>query len=89
MPASDAIGISPPALMPIPLGAAVNPKASPRDAGKAFESMFASMLIKQMRQTLTPGQGLFGHDPSDVFGGLFDHFMSQHIAQKGASGSLT
>ena len=49
--------------------------------------MFASIMIKQMRQSLTSGgQGLFGHDPSDVLGGLFDHFMSQHIAQHGGLG---
>jgi flagellar protein FlgJ len=63
-----------------------NPRTSPKEAGKAFESLFASMMIKQMRQTLTSGEGLFGHDPGDVFGGLFDHFMSQHLAQHGSLG---
>jgi Rod binding domain-containing protein len=86
MQPSNPIGIAPPPVVPIPLNPAANPKASPKDAGKAFESMFASILIKQMRQTLNSGQGLFGHDPSDVLGGLFDHFMSQHITQKGSLG---
>ena len=84
----QAIAASPiaPPIMPTLPGASVNPKASPKDAGKAFESIFASVLIKQMRQTLNKDQGLFGHDPSDVLGGLFDHFMSQHITQKGSLG---
>jgi Rod binding domain-containing protein len=75
-----------PSMPPIALDPRVNPKATPKDAGQAFESMFASILIKQMRQTLGQGQGLFGHDPTDVLGGLFDHFIGQHIAQKGSLG---
>ena len=63
---------------------AVSPQASRRNAdpaavGKTFEGMFASMLIKQMRQSLDGG--FFGSDPSDVLGGLFDHFIGEHIAQ--------
>jgi Rod binding domain-containing protein len=72
--------------VPAPLS---NPKTSPHEAGKAFESMFASILLKQMRQTLTSGQGLFGKDPGDIFGGLFDHFMSQHMTQRGSLGIAT
>jgi flagellar protein FlgJ len=86
MPTSAPIGLSPPALPPISPDIRANPKASPKDAGKALESLFASMMIKQMRQTLNSGQGLFGHDPSDVLGGLFDHFMSQHMAEHGSLG---
>lgn len=48
--------------------------------GADFESTFLSMLLKEMRQTLEPGS-LFSHDTSDVLGGLFDMFMSQHLAQ--------
>ena len=36
-----------------------------------FESVFASMLLKEMRQSLEPGS-LFGEDSGDVYGGLFD-----------------
>ncbi|HWY85576.1 MAG TPA: rod-binding protein [Gemmataceae bacterium] len=86
MQASAPIGLSTPSMAAVPLDLPANPKASPKDAAKAFESLFASVLIKQMRQTLIPGQGLFGHDPGDVLGGLFDHFMSQHITQKGSLG---
>ncbi len=50
-----------------------------------LESMFFSMLCKQMRETLEPGI-LFGGDQGDVFGGLFDQFMGEHMAQGGSLG---
>jgi Rod binding domain-containing protein len=46
--------------------------------------MFASMLMKQMRQSLDGG--LFGKDAGDVLGGLFDHFLGEHIAKAGGFG---
>src|SRR6185312_11869610 len=55
-------------------------KPSLKDAAQGFESVFLTMLLKEMRQTLEPGS-MFGHDSSDVYGGLFDQFMSQHLAQ--------
>jgi flagellar protein FlgJ len=55
-------------------------KPSLKDAAQGFESVFLSMLLKEMRQTLEPGS-LFGKDSSDIYGGLFDQFMSQHLAQ--------
>ena len=55
-------------------------KPSLKDAAQGFESVFLSMLLKEMRQTLEPG-GLFGHDNSDIYGSLFDQFMGQHLAQ--------
>ena len=73
------------AVPPPSLDHAAKPNSSPKEVGKAFEAMFASMLIKQMRKSLD-GPGLFANDKSDVLGGLFDHFMSQHIAQKGGLG---
>ena len=50
------------------------------DAAKGFESIFLSMLLKEMRQTLEPGS-LFGKEGGDIYGGLFDQFMSQHLTQ--------
>ena len=50
-----------------------------------FESMFLSLLMKEMRQTLEPG-GLFAQDNSDVYGGLFDLYLGQHLAQTGGMG---
>ncbi len=55
-------------------------KPSLKDAAQGFESVFLSMLFKEMRQTLEPGS-LFGNDSSDIYGGLFDQFMAQHLAQ--------
>ena len=55
-------------------------KTSLKDAAQGFESVFLSLLLKEMRQTLEPGS-LFGKDSSDIYGGLFDQFMSQHLAQ--------
>jgi peptidoglycan hydrolase FlgJ len=55
-------------------------KPSVKDAAQGLESVFLSMLLKEMRQTLEPGS-LFGKDSSDVYGGMFDQFMSQHLAQ--------
>ena len=57
---------------------------NPKAVADAFETMFSSMLMKQMRQTLETG--MFGSDPSDVLGGLFDHFMGSHVAQAGGLG---
>jgi Rod binding domain-containing protein len=50
-----------------------------------FESMFLSLLLKEMRQTLEPDT-MFPQDSGDVLGGLFDLFLGQHLAQAGALG---
>jgi Rod binding domain-containing protein len=49
-------------------------------AARGFESLLASMMLKQMRQTLEPGT-LFSGDKADVLGGLFDLYMGQHMTQ--------
>jgi Rod binding domain-containing protein len=56
-----------------------------QEAAVGFETTFLSILLKEMRQTLEPGT-MFGNDPSDVFGGLFDTFMSQYLGQTGSLG---
>ncbi len=66
-------------------GRAHDAARSPAAVGKGFEEIFTSILLKHMRQTLGE-DGLFGHDPGDVLGGMFDHFMSAHIAQNGGLG---
>jgi len=66
-------------------GSGTDSSRSPETVAKGFEEMFASILLKQMRQTLSEG-GMFGHDPGDVLGGMFDHFLSQHIAKSGSLG---
>ncbi len=71
--------------IPVSLGAGMNPTASPSAVGQAFESMFASILIKQMRQTLD-GESMFGKDPGDVLGGMFDHFLGEQLGRAGGLG---
>ena len=56
--------------------AAVNSTAS------EFEATFLSMMLKEMRNTLDQGEGgLFGGEGSDSYGGMFDMFMGQHMAE--------
>ena len=52
---------------------------APEKVAKDFESLFTSMILKEMRKTLEPGS-MFGEDSSDVYGGMFDQFLGQHIA---------
>ncbi len=62
--------------------------ADPKSVDKVatgLESMFFSLLVKEMRETLEPGT-LFGEDQGDVYGGLFDQFLGEHLAHSGALG---
>jgi Rod binding domain-containing protein len=54
--------------------------AADADLGSQFESLFVSMMLKEMRQTVSE-DGLFAGDSSDTYGGLFDMFLGQHMAQ--------
>lgn len=47
--------------------------------------MFLSLLLKEMRQSLEP-DGLFAGDAGDVQGGLFDLYLSKHLADAGGVG---
>jgi Rod binding domain-containing protein len=47
--------------------------------GTEFESVFLSMMIKEMRQTLDGG--FFGEEGSDSYGGMFDMFVGKDLAQ--------
>ena len=47
--------------------------------GKDFEGVFLSLLLKEMRGTLENG-GFFGEENSDSYGGMFDLFIGQHLA---------
>src|SRR5215218_9859234 len=59
--------------------------AKTKEMATEFEAMFLSILLKEMRQALEPG-GLFPGDTGDVQGGLFDLYMSQHLADGGGFG---
>ena len=52
-----------------------SPGRNPEDVAQALESVFASLLIKEMRKTLS--DGIFGSEQSDVLGGMFDLHMGQ------------
>lgn len=82
--------LSAPISMPLPqvmsadLSQATRRDADPKAMGKQFEGMFVTMLLKQMRQSLDGG--LFPGDSGDVLGGLFDHYIGEHIANSGGFG---
>jgi Rod binding domain-containing protein len=59
-------------------GGRSNPNQSAVNVAQDFESVFASMLVKEMRQSLGP-ESLFGEDSGDVYGGLFDRFMGEQM----------
>ncbi|OYP35229.1 rod-binding protein [Rhodopirellula sp. MGV] len=52
--------------------------------GNEFESVFVSMLLKEMRNSLD--EGFFGGESSDSFGGMFDMFIGKHLAESNAIG---
>ena len=54
------------------------------EAAKQFESVFMSMILKQMRQTLD--NGFFGKENSDSYGAMFDLYMGQHLSDQGGLG---
>lgn len=60
--------------------AAMPTAAGDAELGAQFESLFASLMLKELRQTVSE-EGLFAGDSSDTYGGLFDMFLGQHIAQ--------
>jgi flagellar protein FlgJ len=65
-----------------------DPKTNPRSPEKVasdFESVFTSMMLKEMRKTLESGS-LFGEDTSDIYGGMFDQFLGQHMVDSGGIG---
>ena len=71
--------------MPMSARATPSPHGSPEEVGRQFESIFTSLLIKQMRQTVD-SETMFGKDPGDVIGGMFDQFLGDHMAKTGSLG---
>jgi Rod binding domain-containing protein len=74
--------------------AAASMNSVPKDSEKSekvrkvieeFEGVFMSMMIKQLRET-NNGEGFFPGDHSDTYGGMFDMFMGQHLAQGSQTG---
>jgi Rod binding domain-containing protein len=81
-----------PAIIP-PLGLSLDDGAESflssrkEEANKQLEAVFISMLVKEMR-TAGAGEdgGLFAGDASDTFGGMFDSFMGEELANAGGIG---
>lgn len=61
------------------------PSKDPGKVSKDFESVFTSMLLKEMRNSLEPGS-LFSEDTSDIYGGMFDQHLGQHMVDAGGIG---
>lgn len=54
--------------------------AAHADAGEKFEDLLATMLVKQMRQSLP--EGFFGSGPgADSFGGWFDKVFGEAVGE--------
>ena len=56
-----------------------------RDAAQQLESVLLAQVLKQMRATLEDG-GLFPGDESDTFGGIFDMYLGQFVAEQDGLG---
>ncbi len=64
-----------------------DPDAVPAVA-RQFESVFLSQILKEMRQSVGEGEGsgMFGKDPGDALGGIFDMMMGRYLAGAGGIG---
>ena len=74
-------GLSPLIADPI-AGGAIDAQSNPdriEAVGVEFESVFLSMMIKEMRNSLEGG--FFGEETSDTYGGMFDLFIGKHLAE--------
>ena len=60
--------------------AAKKTAAKMEKVGKDFEGVFLSLMLKEMRNTLEEG-GFFGEESSDTYGGMFDMFIGQSMAE--------
>jgi flagellar protein FlgJ len=83
------VTVSPP--LPLNPGATVKggTAARTKEMATELEATFLAMLLKEMRQTLEPDGGLFPGDTGDVQGGLFDLYLSRHLALSGGVGMAT
>lgn len=53
-------------------------KQQAAEVGQEFESLFLSLMLKELRSSLQ--DGMFQGDGGDVYGGLFDLMMGQSMA---------
>ena len=56
------------------------------DTAKKLEGVFLSMMVKQMRQSMSE-DGLFGEGShGEVLGGMFDQMMGEELSERSALG---
>lgn len=79
-------------LLPADTAAAHSATSAAADAAppqvREMEALFISLMLKNLRQSES-GEGLFPGDRSDTFGGMFDTYMGQHLADGGGIGLTT
>ena len=62
-------------------------QASLRKAGKAFEGVFLSMLLREMRNTTHPEDGMFGQSSAmQIFQDMQDEEISKQMAENSGLG---
>jgi Rod binding domain-containing protein len=64
-------------------------RLTPVEAAREAETMFLSLLLKEMRQSFESEESLFAGDKGDIYGGLFDLLMARHLAESGGLGLAT
>ena len=90
---NDSIGFFQPTLANpyLPSSAISSGKQSPENSrsasgvGSDFEAVFVSLMLKQMRTSMSE-DGLFGSESSDTYGGIFDLYVGKHVAESSPLG---
>lgn len=62
-----------------------DPKAAMHEVAKQFESLFVTMMMKAMRDTL-PKDGLFNSSALDSYQSMFDQQLSLDLSRHGSLG---
>ncbi len=69
---------------------AIQTPESLQKIARDFESVFMSLILKELRESLDTSEdgtgGLFPSDKSGSLGGIFDMFLSQHMAENSSLG---
>lgn len=73
-------------MLPQSLNAAQAAQQPSVEMAQDFESLILAQLLKQMRSTSEEEGGLFPGDKSDTYGGMFDMYFGQFLAEKGGLG---
>lgn len=60
-------------------------KGDAKDTAKQFETLFATMLVRELRRSMP--EGIFGDGPgADVYEGWFDEHLGNALAQRDSLG---